>query len=163
MTVYIWGVQWELGAAATSYIPTTTATVTRAATVISVANPAGLNNAEGLVRCSMWNNYVTGNNTHLFNMQTGGGSIPLYIAAHTQIVSYDGVNWGTLNVASILNRWSSVQGWWSSALGKHGCTGDRVSNAGAAYDNTMIGTSIVMAMTPFMGIMKDIVVYKKNS
>jgi hypothetical protein len=42
LTVYAWGIQLEAGSVATSYIPTTTGSVTRNADVISVTGVAGL-------------------------------------------------------------------------------------------------------------------------
>jgi hypothetical protein len=60
-TVYIWGAQLETGSVATSYIPTTTASVTRNAEVISTANQVSgcIGQTEGTVYAEIVNTLRT--------------------------------------------------------------------------------------------------------
>ena len=75
--VYLWGAQLEAGALATSYIPTTTATVTRAADVASITGTnfsSWYNQTEGTVFTEYRDPGVSGTNRTPFAISDGTGN-----------------------------------------------------------------------------------------
>lgn len=82
--VYVWGAQWEAGAFATSYIPTTTAAVTRAADVaqITALSSIGFNAAEGAFLVEGSFNQV-GNASRIINLYDGTYANQIYFIRTT--------------------------------------------------------------------------------
>jgi hypothetical protein len=82
-TFYLWGAQLEAGAFPTSYIPTTTAAVTRSADVCSITGSAfssWYSQSEGTV-FSTYQQYATGGNVVNINDGTGSNFINIFTSA----------------------------------------------------------------------------------
>jgi hypothetical protein len=74
--IYIWGIQLEQGSFATSYIPTTTATVTRAADVLTVPTSGWYTSAKG----TFYGQYFLGNtSTNARTVAISSGAAPFTI------------------------------------------------------------------------------------
>jgi hypothetical protein len=125
-TIYVWGVQLEAGAFATSYIPTTSATVTRSADIASVATSSfPYSSTEGslVVACSTLDGSQVSAFRRPFALEASGSGSFQVGATYV----YDGSAWRVLD-----------QG---ETAGKHGValkTNDFsvVANGGAARTGT---------------------------
>ncbi len=97
-TIYIYGAQLEAGAFATSYIPTTSATVTRNFDSLGItAISSWYNTAQGTVLAAFDTNYLTGA-VRIIGTQTA--ATPLSINGGGAISIYDGANVTTSNLIS---------------------------------------------------------------
>ena len=97
-TIYIYGAQLEAGAFATSYVPTTSATVTRNFDSLGItAISSWYNTAQGTVLAAFDTNYLTGA-IRIIGTQTA--ATPLSINGGGAISIYDGANVTTSNLIS---------------------------------------------------------------
>jgi hypothetical protein len=82
--LYVWGAQLEAGRNATSYIPTTTATVTRNADVISNTNASNLiGQTEGTIYCEFNRTTENGVALHLLTLYGNSNSTALWLYTST--------------------------------------------------------------------------------
>ncbi len=81
---YLWGAQLEQGSSATSYIPTTTATVTRGSDIFSIPTGAWYDTSKGTMLSRYEIPYLTGTNypgTAVISNGTGANGNILYVNA----------------------------------------------------------------------------------
>ena len=167
--IYIWGAQLEAGAFATSYIPTTSAQVTRAA---DVENMTGTN-------FSSWYNIVQGSfyaeAKAIYNLSTTGGA--RYLLANTNtnsyylyanqnsanITNYDGTNITQAAVTdfSVFNKFMSTYGSSNKTINNNGLTVVSGSYTQQWANNTGlgIGQSGPSGSLPWNGWIKKVSFY----
>ncbi len=88
--LYVWGAQLEAGAFATSYIPTTSGSVTRAADNITFATQSWYNGTDVGTFYAQAASPYEATNTNARIWGADGGKTPISAANNTQLVSFDG-------------------------------------------------------------------------
>jgi hypothetical protein len=146
-TVYLWGAQCELGAFGTSYIPTTSATVTRSVDQcgISPANMAGWYVAPGGTWFAEFIDLDTTATTSIIvgAAATSGAATPIYVANGLALAQWDGstplltANTITLNAVA-----RGVAGY-AAGSGKCCLNGGTVVSATLAGGYAMAATGIL--------------------
>lgn len=148
--VYVWGAQLEAGSFASTYIPTTTASVTRNADVLTYPYSGNVSNAEGSCYAELSSFWTAGENG-LANIVTAFGTaaqnfvlgVTLTIPA-TQIRSSDTVTNATSGTGSSMNTGvrKCASSWSTAANAKRaafaGLVGSDATYAGG-FQSTAIG------------------------
>jgi hypothetical protein len=133
-TIYIWGAQLEAGAFSTSYVPTTSAAVTRASDscAISAANMAGWFVSPG---GSWMAEFIYFNpapvNARIIDQQgapTGGGITPIFVASSQFAAQYDGNAAVTSGNVLANNTVSKAATTWTPSTGKVCANGGGVAS-----------------------------------
>ena len=89
--IYVWGFQAEIGAFASSYIPTTTGAVTRNADVLTYPASGNILGTTGTAYCEVTTLAGTGTAQHIVGRSTGGAvGVPLFFETTDTLNIYDG-------------------------------------------------------------------------
>lgn len=144
--IYIWGAQLEAGAFATSYIPTTTTSLTRNADVVSMTGTnfsSWFNASEGTISCNVTLTSTPTTAAAFPRVLTIGGANPdtdeISIYTRTQGVGGDfGIPFGQITTAGVtqanLNGISSPINNWGAAIAY------KANDCAAAGSGTLLGT-----------------------
>ena len=121
--VYLWGAQSELGAFATSYIPTTSATVTRNADNLSITSIPWFNASVGSFVAQFDTvalvSYAINRDIVAINGVTG--TPRLYLSTASILTSYDGLNYAS--GGSVASGGPFKSGWTYGGVNQSSCLG----------------------------------------
>jgi hypothetical protein len=163
--IYIWGAQLETGAFPTSYIPTTSATVTRNADLVRMIGSnfsSWYNPGEGTFYFeSIWSKPIT---TQIYVLSSGSSVRYIYdstIVSSMGLASFDGTN--VLGGGGGLSGFLKIVSSYSNASG----TKQIASNGGTVYSGAYNGnfatnTTILFGETAFCGNFKKIAYYPQR-
>lgn len=168
--VYIWGAQLEEGAFASSYIPTTTAAVTRAADILSYPTAGNLNAAAGAIYLEFTPEHAPSGTIFLFGSYVDSDNYTAILHNATSLIARKRIA-GTNYDATIANAFVSGTAykiavtWGSSGLNiaVAGVLGTANSNSTAAQ----LGTTIQIgadgnSLQHCFGELKNIKFYTKQ-
>lgn len=137
-TYYLWGAQLEQATFASSYIPTTTAAVTRNADVLTYPSAGNVNFAQGTAYAELSTNYATsiGNPVAVACTITGSMLFLTGGASSVEQRSYDGTAFAGKAGLSNMNTAprKRVSSW---GAGGQRITGDGIAVSTASFDGTM--------------------------
>lgn len=160
--VYVWGGQLEVGGHASSYIPTTSATVTRDRDSMTISPTGIASNSSGAVFCEYSSRYAEPGTSRIIGASSGANTA-LCLLSGSAI--YDGViagasfaNYLDGNVHKIASRWESS--------GKR-AFGDGVMGTQNAYAGSIIGSNIIVGNSssgtlPHWGTVRNLKLWNTN-
>lgn len=138
--VYAFGGDAELGAFASSYIPTTTAAVTRNADDLSIAASGNISGTVGTASATVTISDVTTGATQVaLNNSHGATRLPIYHTSSNRLALHDGASrvgpvWNTTASAKVATSWTGT----TALLCKDGA-----ASTSATFDGNMdVGTTI---------------------
>jgi hypothetical protein len=150
--IYIWGAQLEAGAFATSYIPTTTAAVTRSADDLSVPYAAWFDSTKGTWMADAYSSPNTGNGRVV---GTNGAGASTFLSwngvAGNNIINWNGTSGLTATVSPVGS--SSVSAKMAMKWNTSGPSRSLVANGGAVTSDASLpvtGTSFNVGGTVYL-------------
>jgi hypothetical protein len=114
---YIWGAQLEAGSFASSYIPTTTASVARNADVLTYPTAGNVDGTKGTAYAEVVSNVPAGTQFEVIDSYTGAGTgIPMLSSTGNFLVVFDNVghvlSFGTMS-KPLTSKTNMATKWWS--------------------------------------------------
>lgn len=159
---YVWGAQLENAGFASSYIPTATASVTRAADALSYPAMSELD-TQGTVYAEASTQYpTTAGSYYPYAVRSSGGAkyLGLKTSIDARVFTNDSTNEVTVTSGASLATPQRIASNWSGANLKVFKNG---TSSSGPYDGSMISGSIYVANSadPFFGTVKNVRLWKK--
>jgi len=159
---YVWGAQLENASFASSYIPTTSASVTRAADALSYPAMSELD-TQGTVYAEASTQYpTTAGSYYPYAVRSSGGAkyLGLKTSIDARVFTNDSTNEVTVTSGASLATPQRIASNWSGANLKVFKNG---TSSSGPYDGSMISGSIYVANSadPFFGTVKNVRLWKK--
>jgi len=165
--VYAWGAQLEAASFASSYIPTTTASVTRNSDVLTYPFSGNASDTAGSAYAEMLTFSTTGNGTSSIPLALSASGLMMYLNssdARTASNLFDGTNSATKTGLSDISTAPRKRGcsWGGSGLIN---TGDGLTPATSSFDGSMGSTSIAVGSTnagasQWFGTIRNVRIYQ---